>query len=106
MADDTDEIKWCGIDDHPVEIIPLETEPVLVDEETAKEIAAIANPLDQFTYSIRHRIERTFTHGEFEGRLRLAAGEYIVSATTLDDVLALMTVKADSLMVNGVRVQA
>ena len=63
------------------------------------------NPLDQFSYSIRHRVERPFVNGDYEGRLRLAVGEYIVSSATLDDVVAQMTVKADSLMANGSKVQ-
>ena len=63
------------------------------------------SPLDQFSYSIRHRVERPFGNGDYEGRLRLAVGEYIVSSSTLDDVVAQMTVKADSLMSNGSKAQ-
>lgn len=85
--------------------------PVEIPEPTAAEAPAIVAPekaadsLSQFTYSIRHRMIRPFTNGPFEGRLRLAVGEYIVSATTMNDVVAAMTVKADALIVNGYKTQ-
>ena len=64
-----------------------------------------SDSLSQFTYSIRHRTIRPFTNGPFEGRLRLGTGEYIVSATTMNDVICAMTVKADSLIANGYKTQ-
>jgi hypothetical protein len=77
-------------------------EPVVEIQETPQATAS----LDQFTFSIRHRTSSPFAHGNFEGRLKLAAGEYIVSSTTLADVISAMTVKADSLIANGYKVQA
>jgi hypothetical protein len=81
-------------------------ETIAVEEQSVIAPEQAADSLSQFTYSIRHRIIRPFPNGPFEGRLRLAVGEYIVSATTMDDVISAMTVKADSLIANGYKVQA
>lgn len=74
-----------------------ETEPEISQESNA-ELEVEQSNLDHFSYSIRHRVNRPFAHGEFEGRLKLAVGEYIVSGTTLSDVITQMIVKADELM--------
>ena len=87
------------------EQIPEESEQQAEASDGQGEIVLEQSPLDQFSYSIRHRVEKPFVNGEYEGRLRLAVGEYIVSSATLDGVLAQMTVKADSLITNGSKVQ-
>lgn len=81
------------------------SEEIAATESELIDSAIEQSPLDQFSYSIRHRVENPFVNGEYEGRLRLAVGEYIVSSATLDDVIAQMTVKADSLITNGSKVQ-
>lgn len=82
----------------------------LLDGTSVVAAAETAAPtsLDQFTYSIRHRpefVNKPFANGNIEGRMKLGTHEYIVSTTTLDDLVTQMTVKADSLLANGYKVQ-
>jgi flavoprotein len=70
-----------------------------------EEVVQPAGSLEQFTYSVRHRTARPFASGPYEGRIRLGTYEFIVSSTTLDDLITKMTVKADSLIANGYKTQ-